>query len=579
MQVDLLIKNAQVFQTPTKTFVEQSVAIKGNLFYYLSDDQMKTITANETIEAENQYMIPGLIDIHMHIESSMTTPAIFSEAALRYGVTTVVADAHEIANVFGLEGLQHFMAAETSLDIFHAIPSSVPSTTEELETTGGVIGLKEVAELLKNPKVICLGEAMNFQGIAYEPDSLIAQIIDLCKRERPTMPLEGHIPKVYDQDLADFLLSGISSDHTHQFPEHILEKINAGLFLQFQKKSITPENMAVINEHQLYEYACLITDDVMADELLSGHLNENLKQAIASGLPAEQAIYMTTYTPARRMGLLDRGMIAPGKQADFILVDDPKTFTINSVYKAGKKVYKKGESIRYPNKVEAFPENYSQSVQCKKLSETDLQLKVQTTKEKVVCNVIQKQKVGTFTEKITKTIPVENGLLDYQAAQCSLLMVMERYGKNGNISYSLLEEPIKEKGAIATTWAHDHHNLMVLGNDDASILLAQKTLVDQQGGYVVVKDGVVSAFCPLPIGGILSQEPLEKLGQDLQAVRQAMQELGYENMNEIMSFSTLSLPVSPAVKVTDRGMMDTKTQTFYPMILPEDGVLLNETTH
>jgi adenine deaminase len=155
---------------------------------------------------------------------------------------------------------------------------------------------------------------------------------------------------------------------------------------------------------------------------------------------------------------------------------------------------------------------------------------------------------------------------------------MERYGKNGNIAHALMEQPLKHKGAIATTWAHDHHNLMVMGNDSASILVAQQALLALQGGYVVVHDGKVVATCPLPIGGILSQAPVEELGADLQQVRLSMQQLGYENMNEIMSFSTLSLPVSPAIKVTDKGMMDTKSQTFYPLVFPEDGVL-HATTH
>lgn len=576
MQVDKIIKNAQVFQTPTRTFAKQTVAIKGDKFYYMNSGDLDQLSSEVIIDAENQYMIPGLLDIHMHIESSMTTPTIFSETVMRYGVTTIVADAHEMANVFGLEGLKHFMAAKTKLDIFHAIPSSVPSTTPELETTGGMIGLPEVKELLKDPRVICLGEAMNFKGIAYEPDSLIAEIIALCKKERPTMPLEGHIPKIYDQELADFLYSGITSDHTHQFPEHLLAKIQAGLFIQFQNKSITPENMAVINEHQLYDFACIITDDVMADDLLKGHLNENLKKAVASGLPMEQAIYMTTYTPARRMSLNDRGMIAPGRMADFILLDDLADFSIAAVYKSGEQVYQKGDAFHYPEVVEAFPAEYQKSVRCRQLTKEDLQLKIQSDKETVRCNVIQKQVIGTFTQPIVKEIPAVDGVLDLAAADCSLLLVMERYGINGNIAYALMDHPIKAKGAIATTWAHDHHNLMVMGNDPASILAAQHKLLEMQGGYVVVEAGEVTATCPLPIGGILSQAPVSELGRDLQKVRAAMQDLGYENMNEIMSFSTLSLPVSPAIKVTDKGMMDTKNQTFYPLVFPEDGVLLNE---
>ncbi|WP_086314364.1 adenine deaminase [Enterococcus sp. 7F3_DIV0205] len=579
MKVDMIIQDVLVFQTPTQSFVKKNVSIKDGKFYYISTTEMTNLTPTTVIKAENQYMIPGLIDAHMHIESSMTTPTIFSKAVLRYGVTTVVADAHEMANVFGLEGLEEFMKAETELDIFHAIPSSVPSTTPELETTGGIIGLPEVAELLKNPKIVCLGEAMNFKGIAYEPESLIRQIIDLCKSERPTMPLEGHCPKIYDEELAAFLFSGITSDHTHQFPESLKEKIEAGVFIQFQNKSITPENMKVIVENQFYEYASIITDDVMADDLLKGHLNENVKKAIKAGLPIEKAIYMTTYTPARRMGFHDRGEIAPGRVADFILLSDLNEFTFDTVYKSGKKVYEDGAAIQYPTVVEQFPARYKHSVHCKPLTVADLVIKVETNKDSVRCNVIQKQEVGTFTERITKEIPVKNGLLQWQEADCALLVVMERYGKNANISLSLMDKPITEKGAIATTWAHDHHNVMVMGNTVEDIVLAQNELLAIQGGYIVVSNGKITGKCPLPIGGILSQAPIEELGGDLQKVRTSMQKLGYKNMNEIMSFSTLSLPVSPAIKVTDMGMMNTKTQEFYPLIFPEDGVLLNEDTY
>ncbi|MDR0921351.1 MAG: amidohydrolase family protein [Lactobacillales bacterium] len=573
MKIDLLVKNAFVFNTVKQTFEKKNITISNGKFYYMSAEDLTYLAPQEVIDATGKYMVPGLLDSHMHIESSMTTSTIFSKAVLPFGVTTVVADAHEMANVFGLEGLKAFMAADTELDIFHAIPSSVPSTTPKLETTGGIIGLAEVKELLKDPRIICLGEAMNFNGIANDPDSLIRQIIDVIQENRPTMPLEGHCPKVYGEDLAAFLYSGISSDHTHQFPESLYEKITNGMFIQFQGKSITPENMQVIVENQFYEYACLVTDDVMADDLLHGHLNENVKKAVAAGLPMEQAIYMTTYTPARRMGLNDRGMIAPGKLADFILLDELAEFSIAEVYKKGKKVHEKGQKISYPEKIEQFPDTYYQTIHCKTLTTDDLTLKVDTALSEVRCHVIQKQVIGTFTEPIVKKIPVVNGVLDWQSADCALLVVLERYGKNGNIAYALVDKAITEVGAIATTWAHDHHNLMVMGNSKQAMLLAQQEIFAMHGGYAVANDKEIMAHCPLPIGGILSQAPIEELGVDLQRVRQGMKDLGYQNMNEIMSFSTLSLPVSPAIKVTDFGMMNTREQTFYPLIFPEDGVL------
>ncbi|MGC6767441.1 adenine deaminase C-terminal domain-containing protein [Enterococcus sp. LJL51] len=573
MNIDLLVKNVQAFNTIKQKFEKKNVAISGEKFYYISAQELDSLNPEQVIEGNGRYMIPGLIDIHMHIESSMTTPTIFSKSVLPFGVTTVVADAHEMANVFGIDGLTEFMAADTEVDIFHAIPSSVPSTTPELETTGGIIGLAETAELLENPKIVCLGEAMNFKGIANEPESLIRQIIDLCREKRPTMPLEGHCPKIYGEDLAAFLYSGISSDHTHQFPDSLAEKIESGMFIQFQNKSITPENMAVIVDNNYYEFACIITDDVMADDLLKGHLNENLKKAVQAGLPLEQAIYMTTYTPARRMGFNDRGIIAPGKLADFILLEDLESFAIESVYKSGKRMYTKGDKVSYPAKIEEFPPSYLKSVKCRKLTAADLKIPVKTEKSSVRCNVIQKQEIGTFTERITKELPIKDGFLDWENSDCALLVVMERYGKNGNIAYALMEEPIKENGSIGTTWAHDHHNVMVMGTTSEALLKAQHELLAMQGGYVVVGEQETLAVCPLPIGGILSQAPIEELGTALQNVRQAMQQLGYKNMNEIMSFSTLSLPVSPAIKMTDKGMMNTRTQEFYPLVFPEDGVI------
>ncbi len=574
MKVDIWIQQAKVYHTISKTFKTKDVTILDGKIYQVLEAGSQQIEATAIIDAKGQYLIPGLLDIHMHIESSMTTPAIFEKAALSYGVTTIVADAHEMANVFGLEGLNYFMQAKTTLDIFHAIPSSVPSTTPELETTGGYIGLAEVEKLLENPQVICLGEGMNFKGIAYEKDSLIRQIIALCRKKRPTMPLEGHCPKIVGEELAAFLSSGIDADHTHQFPDTMKERLESGVFIELQKKSLTKENMQVIKEGNYYEATSLVTDDVMADDLLQGHLNENVKLAIQCGLRPEDAIYIATYTPARRMGLHDRGIIAPGKLADFILLSDLENFTIEEVYKKGEPVHQKGQKISYPQTIEKFPDDYYASIHCKKLVPEDLILKVKTTKKAVRCNFIQKQTVGTFTKRITKEIPVKDGRLDYQAAGCALLVVMERYGKNGNISLSLMNAPIQEKGAIGTTWAHDHHNLMVMGTNPEEIIQAQEELLKLNGGYVVTKEQQVVATCPLPLGGILSQEPLEILGQQLKEVRKAMQSLGYENQNEIMSFSTLSLPVSPAIKVTDKGMMNTQTQEFYPLIFPEDGVLI-----
>ncbi|MEG0474222.1 MAG: adenine deaminase C-terminal domain-containing protein [Carnobacterium sp.] len=566
MTIDLLITNANVFNTFLKTFELKNVAIQDGKFFYLSPVSEMDFDFLEQLDAKGKAMIPGLIDIHLHIESSMIPPSIFSKVGLTHGVTTIVADSHEIANVFGIKGIQAFLAEETEMDIFYAIPSSVPSTTSKLETTGGTIGIEEVRELLADPRVIALGEAMNFKGITSEPDSLIRQILRETQTLKPFLPLEGHIPRVSGIDLAKFMFTGITADHTHQTPESIYEKISSGMFIELQKKSLTKENLALIAKYNFYEYLAIITDDIMADDLLEGHLNANVKLAIECGMPVEQAIYTSTYTPARRMGFQDRGAIASGFIADFILLDDVKSLDISAVYKAGKFVHTKGEPIGYPEIKPQFPENFYHSLHCKKTTLEDFKIPVNSTSDAVLCNVIRIQETSTFTEHVQREIPVKDGYLDWETSGLALLMVMERYGKNGNIAYALVENAISKKGAIATTWAHDHHNLMVMGTAAADMMLAQHQLLEMEGGYVVIQDKQVSGSCPLPIGGILSDKPIQELGRQLKEVRQGMVALGYKNANEIMSFSTLSLPVSPNIKITDVGMMDVRTQELIPLM-------------
>lgn len=555
MQVDTLIKNGRVFNTFSQQFEAKEIAIKDGKILMVGPGL--SFEATKIVDAQNQYLIPGLVDAHMHIESSMTDPSNFGNEAIKFGTTTVIADAHEITNVAGIRGLKDFMAQKSLIDVFYALPSSVPSTNSEMETTGGVIGVKETEELLLDPRIVCLGEAMNFKGIVSEPESLIRQIIKRCKELRPTMPLEGHCPKYSGLDLAKFAFSGISSDHTFQTPATIVERINDGMFIEFQKKSMSVENMQTIIDNDFYEYASFVTDDVMADDLVNGHLNLIVKEAIEMGLPVEKAIYMATFTPARRMSLNDRGAIAPGRVADIIFLDDVQNFSITDVYKNGK-------SVQDLPKVQAkFPEYLKESIHAKKITTDDLQLKSDQTS--VTANIIEINQQGTFTKRVKEKLLVKDGVVDWQSAGLALLMIQERYNKSGQISFAFVKNAISKSGAIGSTWAHDHHNLMVMGTDLVSIVEVQHKILAEQGGYVVAKNGQVVANAPLRIGGVVSEEPIEKLAQELKQVRHEMQELGYHNFNEIMSFSTISLLVSPALKISDKGMFDVKTQTPIPL--------------
>ncbi len=563
MKVNQLIKNAYIYNTFTQSFKKGNVYVLDGKFYHISSSEC--LESEEVIDANGQYMIPGLIDIHMHIESSMTIPNEFSKAVLKHGVTTVVADPHEIANVFGIDGIQSYMSNATTLDIFYGIPSSVPSTNASLETTGGKIEPHHVRKLVQDPRILCLGEVMNFKDLTNSNYSLTRDIIKVCHDHYFGLPIEGHCPKITGLDLSKYIYYGVDADHTQQSPSSIVEKIENGMFLEIQRKSMTQENIQVLVENQFYEYFAIVTDDVMADHLEEGHLNLLVKLASDLGMPITKAIYCATYTPARRMHLIDRGTIAPGKIADFILLKDLNDFSIQSVYKKGKCVYQHNQNIVIEESKPQFPDYFYQSIHCQKATHQDFDIIVDMENGKALCHVIEIEKHTTFTHHRQEEVNVVNHRLQWKEAGLSLLTVFERYNGTGKKCYAFVRGALQE-GAIASSWAHDHHNLIVMGRNIDDMVKAQNEIVERQGGYVAVKDQDILAFAQLNIGGIVSDLPIEVLSSQLKEVRHAMKQLGYCHDNEIMSFSTLSLPVSPQIKVTDKGIIDTYTQNFVPLV-------------
>ena len=562
MKVDFVVKDAWVFMTYRQCFEKRDVAVAGEKIYAVSPAICYPDVT--MVDGSGMYMIPGLVDIHMHIESSMTYPAEFSRITLPYGVTTVVADAHEIANVFGMDGIQWFMGQETKLDIFYAIPSSVPATNDSLETSGAGIGEEQVRELLRDGRVLCLGEVMNFKDLTSDGDTLIKRLVGICRGRdiRDSIRIEGHCPKISGEDLCRFIYEGVDADHTQQTPGGVLEKTDMGMFMELQHKSLTPEVVDTVCRHGLYENVALITDDTMPDQLLKGQLNRIVAHAVKNGMPVEKAIYCATFTPARRMHLDDRGMIGPGKLADFVLLRDLEHFQPAAVFKRGELVY--GE--RLGTDYASIPEAFYHSVNCNRAMEEDFRLKTDKPCSRVKVNVMKIQTQGTFTSRVIRELDVKDGVICWKEAGLSLAVMFERYGKNGNISFGLVEGALRKPGAIATTWSHDSHNLLVLGTCELDMAAAQNRVIELQGGYVAAEHGCVTAEARLPVGGILYDGPVEELASDLGRVRQVMRELGYENNNEIMSMSTLGLPVSPELKLTDYGLLDVRSQEPRPLI-------------
>lgn len=570
MKVDLLVKNVKVFNSYLKKFKDGNVAILNNKFLYIDNNKNIEFEASSTIDGKNQYMIPGFIDIHMHIESSMMTPAPFCHHLSKNGVTTIVAEPHEIANVFGKKGIEAMIAAENSINtsIFYGIPSSVPSTSPDLETTGAILDFEEMKNLTSNPKVICIGEIMNYRKVIVDNSLDICKFIEYVKKNKPQYAIEGHCPKLLDLDLAKFLYLGINGDHTEHTFEEFVQRFENGMFMELQAKSISSELINYIKENNLYEHFAFVTDDTMPDTFLhKGHLNVVIKKAIQAGINIENAIYCATFTPARRMNLHDRGVIAPGKKADFLLIDNLKNLHITQTFIDGKEVYNINSEAKYIPTDYKFPEEFYQSFRVEKINEDIFQIPVNNKENEVNCRIIKVIDGSTRTTEIIEKLNVKNGYLDWENSPYMLIAVFERHGKNGNIGFGLVTGDCIKNGAIATTYAHDHHNLMVIGKNIKDMTKAINRIIELQGGICCVENEEILAEVPLPVASILSEKTVQELGKEVEILREKMLQLGYKHYNPIMSLCTLSLPVSPALKITDKGLIDVNQGKIVNLII------------
>ncbi|MBZ9535659.1 adenine deaminase [Cytobacillus oceanisediminis] len=556
MQVDTLVLNGTVFNSYFKQFRKENIAIKDGKFFYIGKKGQEFFQAREIVDATEKYIVPGLIDIHLHIESTMVTPATFSYGLIKNGVTTIIPEPHEMANVFGISGVKEMIKASKNevVDMFYGIPSSVPATS--METTGGSIDIEDMEELLQTETIKCLGEIMNYYDVLTKPDCKTNQILDFVRENYPELIIEGHVPKLLDVELQGLAFAGVGSDHTHQTVEGMKERIGIGMFLEIQEKSMTPEVIEYLIENPVKEHFCFVTDDVMADSLQKrGHLNVLLKKAISMGMSIEDAIYACTYTPAQRMRMYDRGVIAPSKIADFVVVSNIADFSIDAVYKDGEKVF--DEKLPYVQSARSkqFPASFYESVKLSPLHEEDFEVRIDTDKNSVTVRTIHVQNGSTFTEERQDTLAVKAGKLQWMDSSYCLVKTFERYGKNQNKAHGLIGGDILKRGAVATTYSHDNHNLLVVGKNKEDMQLAANEVIKNQGGICCVHNGEILSMVPLPVGGILSEEPLAVIASQVEKLTDALKSLGYEHYNVIMSLSTLSLPVSPALKITDYGLI------------------------
>jgi adenine deaminase len=549
---DLWLKNAQVVNVLSAEVHLADVAIYGGRVVGFGQYE-----AQQTIDLEGRYLCPGFIDGHVHLESSMVQPSEFARAVVPHGTTAVVTDPHEIANVLGLDGVRYILEASESLPlaVYVMLPSCVPAT--QMETAGAELSAADLATLLDHPRVLGLAEMMNFPGVLFRVPEVLEKI-DMAGQR----PVDGHAPGLSGKDLNAYVAAGVRSDHECTTLDEAREKLRLGMHI-FIREGTTARNLRALLPLVTPANArrcSFVTDDRHPEDLLSeGHIDDLVRKAVAQGLDPVLAIQMASVNTAEYFGLRNMGAIAPGYRADLLVVDDLERFNIAQVFAAGQLVAKDGHFLPSPAELPRVP---LQSTMHLDLTALDFTIVAGEGPAKVI-GVIPEQ---VTTERLSVQVPLENGQAVADPAQDLLKMaVVERHRNTGNVGLGFVKGFGLRKGAIASSVAHDSHNIVVVGTDDADIRAAVEAVAKMGGGQVVVADGQVKARLPLPIAGLMSDQPLEEVRDHLEALTASAQELGCVLPDPLMTMSFLSLPVIPTLKLTDKGLVDVEQFAIVPL--------------
>ena len=540
---DLVLTGGRVANVFTGEWQETDVALFDGIIVGLGD------YPGPRLDLTGRYLLPGFIDGHLHVESSMLTPRELARALLPLGTTTVVADPHEIANVWGAAGLDYLLSASEGLpvDFFFMLPSCVPAS--HLETSGARLEAGDLESYRRHPRILGLAEMMNFPGLVAGDPKLLDKLGLF-----PQGPVDGHAPLLSGQALNAYRLAGIGSDHECTGLAEAKEKLRLGFYLMLREGSLA-KNLAdlipAVTPASLRR-TMLVTDDSHPEDLVRiGHLNHLLRQAVSLGLDPLAALTMVTLNPAEYFRLRDRGAVAPGLGADLLVVEDLTEFRIDKVFKNGQLLVDQGRLLTEP---EALPIAAPSSA----LRVNDLSLEAfSPPAEGDVVKVIGLIPGQLLTEKRLWPTPVKNGRLATSPDQDLLkLAVVERHHGTGRLGLGLVQGFGLPRGALASSVAHDSHNIVVVGADEADMLQAVRHLVDLGGGMAVVAGGRVLADLALPIAGLISPWPLDRVAAAYSRLKQAYHDLGGALQDPFMALSFLALPVIPALKLTDLGLVD-----------------------
>jgi adenine deaminase len=551
-KADLVLKNAKIVNVLTEEIYESDVAIvKGRIA-----GVEREYHGEKEIDLKGAYLTPGFIDGHVHIESSMMLPHRFAQAVVPAGTTTVIIDPHEIANVLGLHGItfMHEATRDLPLRVYTMLPSCVPATP--FETSGFELNSYDLSVLIDRDWVLGLAEMMNFPGVIHRDKNVMAKI-DLALKNKKRV--DGHAPKVSGKDLCAYIASGITSDHECTDPQQAIEKLRQGMYIMVREGTAAKDLDALmpILLHDNNRKIIFVTDDRHPEDLKI-HINGMVQRAVDNRVNPIKAIQMASLNTAEYFKIQDLGAIAPGYRADFNVFENLQEFTKpKMVFKGGEVVAENGELTNSLENME-IPATRG-SVNVGWLEDNCFQIQAKGDKVKAI-EIIPHQLI---TKETVAKVNVENGLAESNVEDDVLkICVVERHRASGNVGKGFIKGFGIKQGAIASTVAHDSHNMIIIGTNDKDMYLAQKELVKSQGGRIVIKDGEVLAKLPLPIAGLMSDKDYEYVTSQSEALNVAAKEIGCKVDDPFMTMGFVSLPVIPELKITDKGVFSTKTFDF-----------------
>lgn len=539
-KADLVLKNAKYLNVFSNEFLCGDIAVANGLIAGVGKYDGKT-----EIDVSGKLVLPGFIDAHIHLESSMVTPAEFAKAVVAHGTTTVITDPHEITNVMGIDGVEYMIQASQNLpiDVHFMMPSCVPAT--EIDESGAELDCKDIDLYLDNKKVLGLAEMMNYVGVINGDKNVLSKIVTSQAHHKK---IDGHAPELSGNDLNAYIAAGVYSDHECSTFENALEKLRKGQFIMIREGTAAHNLKALMPllTQQYYSRCMFATDDKHPSDLLyGGHIDYIVKQALKNGADPIVALKTATHHAARYFLLNNKGAIASGYLADIVVVDNLEDFNVETVFKRGKLVFD-GEvkDFSVPTVDEKLAEKCFDTFHLDSVTPSSFKVDGKLGLIGLVGGELLTRNLGTADK-----IDVENDILK--------IACIERHKGTNHIGVGYVKGYSLKSGAVATSVAHDSHNIITVGCNDDDIAVAVNAIKDSKGGIAVVENGKIKALLELPIAGLMSDEPLTTVNEKLENAKSSAYELGADkSIDPFMTLSFLSLPVIPSLRITTKGVFD-----------------------